>query len=723
MKKNLLLIASLILLCGSAWAQKLAPNAQILFAYPQQQESSLLKKVLPNGDSIKAFIQITNTEAIAQIEALGGEIHSILTDHLITAVIPLHALPAITAIDMVEYVQAVSPVELKLDEARRVSGVDEAHNSQNKTNKGAFTGKGVVIGIVDAGFEYGHIAFYTSDKSASRVKRVWNQNSSAGKHPAGYNYGTEYSNSDEIAAARYDDYSTFHGTHVAGIAAGGDKESPYYGVAPDAELVFVSYGESDANIVDGVKYCFEYAESVGKPCVVNLSLGSHFGPHDGTSVIDRTFDEITGPGRIIVGACGNEAKYNLHAGKKLTATDNQLKTMIGYENEADKRAILDVWGDAGATMSIKGVILDALKGQILAETKELSSVDNNGESDLLKVTSAEIGVDGWIGVAITVDPNNNRPNAFVQTQVTGMSTNRRVGIVVTGEEGDEIHLWNSSYGDLLNGNKRNWTAGDNNYTVGEIGGTGKSTISVGSYNTKLQYIDDAGYTTVIRPEYTGNLDSISIFSSIGPTLDNRMKPDVCAPGAVILAPASRYYMTAANELEFAADITTHDSQNYYYHANLGTSMASPFVTGTVALWLQANPELTPSDVRYIINKSAKKDSYTGDKSNNQWGAGKIDAYAGLLLAADPSSIEELEMAMSLLKVNANRETKTLQFFFADDNGEHNLNVNAYDSMGRHAATYHIDSNGQTVSTDGIPHGLYILHVECNGTHRSIKVIL
>ncbi len=722
MKKNLLLIVALLLLSGSALAQKLAPNAQAHLSW-NQQENSFLRNVNDTLGNIKAFITINDESAIEKITALGGKV-TVITDELLTGEIPLNTLQAIADLDEVVYVQAASPVRQLLDVAREVSHVDEAHNPDNSTGKGAFTGKDVVIGIVDGGFEFGHIDFYTSDQSTLRVKRVWDQNSKVGNSPQPYGYGTEYSAPDEIKAAK-DNAAGFHATHVTGIAAGADKTTPYYGVAPDADLILVSYRDGDTDIVDAVKYCFEYAESVGKPCVVNLSLGSHYGPHDGTSVIDRAFDEMAGPGRIIVGAAGNEAQYNLHAGKTLTATNNQLKTMITYPNDAaDKmRALLDVWGSVGKDIKAKAVVVYPQKGEIIKEGTELSCRLNTGDSHQLKFTTANDGINGWIGIGVTVDPNNNRPNVFVQSEITHRAENRRVGIILTGEDGDEIHLWNNYLGGLTNANVRGWTDGDNEYTVGEIGGTGKRIISVVSYTTKDRYNAVDGYTYVIDPIATGELNEISIFSSLGPTLDGRTKPDVCAPGAIVVSACSRYSIIGTDADLMVPAKTTVDNQNYYYEVNLGTSMASPFVAGTVALWLQANPNLTPEDVKWIINQSAKQDEFTGsDLPNNMWGAGKIDTYAGLLIAADPSSIEELEMAMSLLKVNADREANTLQFFFAEGEGQHDLNVTAYDAMGHYAATYHIESNGQTVSTEGLTPGLYILHVECDGTHRSVKVM-
>ncbi len=131
-------------------------------------------------------------------------------------------------------------------------------------------------------------------------------------------------------SARVDTEGEYHGSHVAGIATGADKKSGYHGVAPDADIVFVSFGQNSVDIPNAVKYIFDYAESVGKPCVINMSLGSHMGPHDGTSTIDRFFDSVVGPGRILVGAAGNEGGKRLHVHKTFTEDDKTLKTILGF---------------------------------------------------------------------------------------------------------------------------------------------------------------------------------------------------------------------------------------------------------------------------------------------------------------------------------------------------------------------------------------------------------
>ena len=129
-----------------------------------------------------------------------------------------------------------------------------------------YKGTGVAIGVVDIGFQFDHINFYKEDYSTTRVKAVWNQNKagSSSSHPAGYGYGIEYDTTDKILSAKKDGTDEAHATHVAGIAVGATSYGNYRGVAPDADLYFVSTNCEDDGIIDGIQYIFKKAE--GKPC-------------------------------------------------------------------------------------------------------------------------------------------------------------------------------------------------------------------------------------------------------------------------------------------------------------------------------------------------------------------------------------------------------------------------------------------------------------------------
>ena len=480
---------------------------------------------------------------------------------------------------------------------------------------------------------------------------------------------------------------------------------------------FVIVGTVNAvNITDGIQYCFDYAESVGKPCVVNISLGSHLGPHDGTSASDQAFAAMAGPGRIIVGAAGNEGSTALHVGKDLEEGDTSLKTMIGFsENSASKQAYVDIWGSKGAPLKVKAVVVDALKGKVMYESP---AVETDGETDVKYTFPDGSGVVSTVQMALQKNPTNERTEVMLMCRATSIAENRKIGIVATSDAGTSIHMWNNATeGYFLNGGKRGWTEGDTDYTVGELGGVSDNVISVGSYNTKMDYTTLGGDVYGINTALVGNKGALSLFSSHGPTLDGRTKPDVTAPGCLLISATSKYYAG------FSSSTCAVKSGDDYYDANMGTSMASPVVTGTVALWLQANPNLSPADVRAILNKTARHDNYTGtaEKSDrNSWGAGKIDAFAGLKMALDATGIKDTKADEQMFSITTDRVARTAQFFFGTDGA---ARVAVYNALGQQVCAKQLAASGEKVDLSQLGNGVFVVKLQQGSAEKSVKIAL
>ena len=713
MGKNVLITATLFLFGVLANAQKISPYTSFLLM--GNSNAARLEPLSLNNNRVEAFISITDTLALDSITFLGGEVHSQLSTSLITASLPVSRIEKVASLRGVRYVQAATEARLLLDETRRKSRIDACQTATIGT--GYYTGKGVVIGIVDNGFEYAHVDFMNSEGSDTRIKRIWDQNSTAGNAPQGYNYGTEYTSLDEMKAAKTDMYSVFHATHVAGIAAGSDMTTKFYGVAPEADLVFVSFKQGNTNIVDGIKYIFDYSKSVGKPAVVNISLGSHMGPHDGTSATDQAFAQLVGPGRIIVGACGNEGRENLHASKKFTEDNTTMKTMLGYSTSTSitKSAYVDIWGSKGADISVKVAVVDGLRGKILAESPAVSA---SGTKDVKFIFPDGCDVVGTVQLAATVNPDNNRTEVLLMSRATQISENRKIAIIVNGAPGDEVHMWNNATGGIFaSPNKRSWTNGDNSYTVGELGGTSENVISVGSYNSKMSYTALDGAIYDINTNLVGKKDDISAFSSVGPTVDGRTKPDITAPGAAVISATSRYYAQLNTSTAVAK------SGNDYYDVNIGTSMASPAVAGTVALWLQANPQLTPTQIRDIIYATAIRDDFTGESStdNFHWGAGKLDAYAGLKRIIESTGVSDATISNKAFKIVCNRSTRSATVYFVSKGRDAHLIV--YDTMGRKMFSTNIKTSGELINLSQLTSGVYVFRLQLGGASYSFKAVL
>lgn len=721
MNKKSILLVSFMLLGSYGFAQKLSPSTSMLL---REVASGKKKAVSADGKetAVSSFITIKSQDAIAEIEKLGAKVNTRVSETLVTATIPLSAIEPISKLDGVVSVSVGTEARLLMDEARRLLGVDDCHNMTE--DNGPYTGKGVVVGIVDNGFQYDHVDFMNSDLTDTRIKRVWDQ-SASGNAPEGYGYGAEYKDFAEMKAARCDMTSGYHATHVSGIAAGSDKSTPYYGVAPDADLVFVSFRKTNAEIVDGIKYVFDYAKSVGKPAVVNISLGSHQGPHDGTSDTDLSFAQLVGPGRIIVGAAGNEGSEKLHAGKTLTASSKQMKTMFAYgsaqDNSAYKSAYVDIWGDKGAKLSVRAVVVNTLKGQIVASSDE---VVTGGQSEASWIVPDGSGAVAQVGLSLQVNPTNNRTEVLVMSRATSISTGFALGLVAESEEGKSIHMWNSATGgEFTNCSKRGWTDGDSNYTVGELGGVSPDVISVGSFNSKMQFqpigLQGTGDAYGVNTDLVGQLYEHSLFSSCGPTADGRVKPDISAPGCVIISAGSRYCSGWSDDYNVVAR-----SGNDVYTYDTGTSMASPYVAGAVALWLQANPTLTPDQVREVFSRTALNDDQyinAAEFPNNTWGYGRINVIKGLKYVIGTTGVDDINAAENMFRVTTDRSAHTATFYFGSGNGGAQLSV--YNTLGQKVYSAQLADNGETVNLSSLGSGVFVFKVKQGANVKTIKAAL
>lgn len=537
------------------------------------------------------------------------------------------------------------------DTARVHSFVNQVHAGLSNGLPANYMGKGVVAGVVDIGFQTGHPTFYNGDGTGFRVRRFWHQNTTFGSPPSGFGYGGEFTAEKDILAMRDDDGS--HGTHVAGTMAGSGFTTPqnkYRGMAPESELVFVTikyandtlggsalgdYIIANPTVLDGYRYIFNYANSRNMPAVTNLSWGMHTGPHDGTSLFDRSVETMAGPGKIIVGANGNDAGNQMHVQAALTGDTAYTFAIDRNRNDYRRENIYcDFWGPAGKELGLNISVFDTL-GNLLMEEPFVYSTSNN----LISRTV----VNGSDTLQYTMScqarfVNNDKPNILLMAETSSASKLRiRVGMTADGT----VHGWNSGQtrrwtsGSFLNRVKGNdkrgiYVQGGQAGTMSENGGTGRKTISVGSYINRKEWIDAGG---VYRAQNWLTVGEVSGFSSRGPTPDGRMKPDVSAPGQLV--------SSAVNNRQFAGwmnDYTTYKSQfnneTQYWTMFSGTSMAAPHAAGVIALFLQACPTLNPEQVRDILRRTSTRDAITGSDSGNSYGYGRINALEGLKAAIE-----------------------------------------------------------------------------------------
>lgn len=732
--KQLFILIGFVVMSVSVWGQSvLSPYTRHYVKQIKngQMADSLrgsftrLKQANARGQQvISAFVHLDEGYGPDILAPYGVEVRTVVGS-MLTAYIPLEELDEVAALDGVKYIEMGTPITPKLDEARKDTRADDMQAGTSLPE--GYTGKGVIVGVVDNGFDLGHPNFYTRDKSELRIKRFWDQNAS-GTAPESFGYGCEYTTPETILAKGYDTSESTHATHVVGIAAGADNtdDKGVYGVAPDAEIVLVAlnttemYNGDNTAVLDGVKYIFDYADSVEKPCVVNLSLGSYLGPRDGSSTFDVMADALQGPGRLLVGSVGNDGGKKYHASKSFAGggEPDTLATFFDFTYRGYQVGIAEVWCDAGMDVTFVPFVYSVKANKI---KKVYESARFNVTQCENKTYNFNVNIDsvwGDLSVNGEINPLNGKTHLMLAPSFYSLNEGFDRGFYLISSSEGTVHMWTDGvYSSFSSFNRPGFIDGNDQSSMGEIGGTGKRIISVGAYVTRDHY------TQMGIPQYSGETqDEIASFSSHGFTADGRMKPDIVAPGSYIVSSLSSYY--TGNKIKYST--VTWNDKKYEFGFMQGTSMASPSVAGVMAAWLQANPEMTPEEAKEILQKTARQDSFTGElpEPSNIWGNGKIDAYAGIkeCLGYENGIGQHVAAGNSHVVAVDGSQIKIL-FGHADTN----VLITVYNVQGICAARQTVSKAcpGEeiVISLQGANNGVYLLQLSGNATESTTKKII
>ncbi len=592
---------------------------------------------------IPAFVRMEGDAVEQQLAEYGVRVKHRYGD-LLTVQIPLSRFIELAKSKLCKNIDVGNEARPTLDNARASTGLNTIYN--NSFLGQGLDGTGVVVGIIDGGFEYGHPAFYDSTGTTLRIKRVWDQYDELGPSPYSFGYGTELTSEEAILAAQHCSFrgtSQSHGTHVAGIAAGcggnDDVGKTYRGVAPNADIVLVANTGDELTIstkvLDGIRYIKDYADSVHKPCVINLSLGHHLGSHDGTSEFDvgcdRIINESSG-GLLLVGSAGNAGANNIHISKSLSVEDSLLCSFLDFSGSSSGNGWIWIAGSPNVPFEVKVCIYNSASGTFEDISDSYMSTSNQPYSSSL--IDADDQAMNFIMASSTDDISGRNAIAIRVNNRAQTSNSQHVGIIIKSTLNNNVHAWvDNTWLDactFINGGYSSATAGNTDCTVSELGGNCNSFITVGSYATR-NYFRPLGLHNLRTFLPIPTIDSLSTFSSHGPTLDDRTKPDIVAPGDIIISSINRFD-EAFDSRDIVSSTTFRHSlfhrDTEYYGAMSGTSMAAPFVTGLMALCLQANPNLTYAQAITLLHNSAKTDSFTGvidpNTGSNLWGWGKVN---------------------------------------------------------------------------------------------------
>jgi subtilisin family serine protease len=491
-------------------------------------------------------------------------------------------------------------------------------------------GRHVLVGIVDSGIDYANADFKHPD-GTTRIRYIWDQTQD-GRPPAGYDVGYECDaasiNSGECPERDTDG----HGTVVAGIAAGngrsgGAQASP--GLAPQADLVVVKSDLETEHVIAAWQYMVSRAKQLREPIVINNSFGDQNGPHDGTEQEAQAIDALSGPGVVFVAAAGNDGNQGIHTGGRVTQGKQSTLTVTAH----------------GTSQELALSLFYSSQDDFVATLSSVHTGQTFGPIDVGARLDTPFAQDSTIHVTLDAHPPDPAHHAIVvdlYTTTPGRSITGSWRLSLTGKQvinGGRYNAWLLTSADGI----QTFAKPQESDTLDQPADA-RAAITVSHYATHTQWTDRNGRrhgACDYLPCAKGVLRSgaVSFNSSVGPTADGRHKPDIAAPGVLIASSLSANVPICHHnsaDLDNCIDpvFITRDGKHMI---ESGSSMASAYVAGAVALILQASPSSGPDDIRAILRSTARHDRFTG---KNRWtptfGAGKIDALAAVRKAIAPS---------------------------------------------------------------------------------------
>jgi subtilisin family serine protease len=575
---------------------------------------------------------------IADLRALGIGFNATLGD-VATADVSIAQLRALAAHPAVLTIEAATLLAPNLDASVPATGANllrtQAGSGWTDTS---YTGRGVLIGIIDTGIDLRHEDFLKPD-GTTRALAVWDQSSSVGRPPRGFSYGAECT-ADQINVRDCPMVDrNGHGTHVAGIAAGdgsatgqGQAAYRYIGMAPEADLLVVKLGASTSTrIMDALSYLKDKATRLDKPIVVNLSYGAPLGPHDGTLNLDAAIDNFTGPdnspGAVVVVSAGNSGQTSsggpLHAvgcfqngttppncPSGITALPAANPATVSFVVPTGTQTVyLDVWYPGAATFGV------GMASPVACATQAAVP----GSPPVVASTPC-----GTIMIAASdvYAPNGDRHSLVLLTNsselTSGVWTLAITGNSLPPDSATRFDVWPDA---VPRGNAPNFTSLGSAETTIETPASAAEAIAVVPYVTKPTWttIDGGcgGGTT---------FNQLASYASRGPLRPcttcgtQAEKPDLAAPGLVVFSSLSSRLETGT------ADMTCRVDLDRRHYALDGSSMAAPHVTGAAALLLQINRNLTARQVKSYLRSNTWLPQ---PMPATQWGQGRLNIKAAV----------------------------------------------------------------------------------------------
>jgi len=628
----------------------------------------LSESITFHPNAVDVFIKTTSTATVkAIVEAMNGQVLGIYGTSIISVRIPHSVVDILHEMPEVVKMESAKVVSVSDTKAKQHIGADKVHNGTNPLPK-AFTGKGVLVGIIDSGIDIFHKEFFwKNDSTKTRIIGIYDTKLNSTFPPFGLPYG-KYFTQEEIQAT-IDGTSTIaletndtygHGTHVAGIAAG------LSGIAPDAELVIVKalnrynyrnlYKSLSSEILVSMQFLEEIAKIEKKPMVYNMSLGINQGIRDGSDLASQALDEMLArnPYSVCVVAAGNNGELIVHWGGNLKKNEPSyvyISTQgLTEDNEAESFFSMRVPIADTANFELTITPISLLNEMGIEEIFEINRstyflVNDEKYSNLSTLRIGDLLKDGYIKrnfklptrnyidcsfeIISTIHNDAIELSIYLKDQVVEYRwlNFKSIDLFLLSTKGSEnIHMWLNEGGGTYIYHPGAFglqhydglVRPDKLMSLCTFPTLSQKCITVGAYSN-VNYVENYYNRMVSYGGYNVEEGKIAPFSSIGPSSDGRVKPDITAPGHNVISAKSRnsqfdnnYYLPDTNFIVLS-----------------GTSMASPVVCGAIALLYEQNPNLTVEEVRALLIKTADKDDFTGTVPNPTWGWGKLNIFAAM----------------------------------------------------------------------------------------------
>lgn len=473
------------------------------------------------------------------------------------------------------------------------------------------------------------------------------------------------------------DHVSGHGTHVAGTAfgIGSLAGGRWMGMAPKVDPIYFKIGDDESGdasseaVIGAIRGAATWADAD----ILSMSYGGSDGFNDGTSAEEQAVDWAVGQGVSVFMSAGNSAGDQTHYSIDLPANSFsepiQLISRFGVDSTT--------WG----------ISLSWFDGADTSTHLEISARIFDGNDH-------EIEIDA---VPPSSSPRGTEYREYLARQFLPIdSTSFFIQINNLSDVDQKVHLRSVTSHWYLR-----FAEPDRGTSV-LLPSTADSCISVGAFTTRIQWMDYLGDSHLDRA-VTGE---IAGFSSVGPRIDGRLKPDICAPGKRIISCRDLSNIELDDGLDYVIISTEGDSGlPADYVAFMGTSMSSPAASGAAAIILQGKPESSPAELRNLIFQSARIDQHTGEVPNNTWGWGKIDVVRALEIDYQENMPLDLPEAFCLLGSFPNPTNGAIVIRY-ESLSTVDLIAEVFDITGRSIWRETIHSTGAGVQTILVPEEVF-----------------